>query len=196
MFALGMARISSTRTTRASYFSEAAVDSFAPGLGAQRVGLGANAEEYYLKAKGAIGQFDSLVERVKRIANKTERDGIAVAYGLTSPENKDKAMYMRNALAYDVSEADKFTPTAYEQGFPALGPSRGRVAKLESFNNSFEAAVRNAENLYGILPMPETITNYVTTTTTTTQPLNWILPILALGAGVLVASWAGLFGKK
>lgn len=193
MFALGMARISAPRTTRQSYFSGAVVDSFAPGLGAPQASLGATAQNYYDKAKASVSMFDSLVERVKRIANKAERDGIAVTYGLTAPENQDKAMYMRNALAYDLSEAEKYSPIAYEQGFPALGPSRGRVAKLESFDTAFEAAVKNAENMYGILPEPETITNYVTTTTT--NPLNWVLPVLALGVGIVIAGFSGVFKK-
>lgn len=194
MLALGMARISSTRQTRASYFSQAAVDSFAPGLGAPQASMGASAQDYYTRGKAAVARFDSLIERVKRIANKSERDGIAVSYGLTDPSNTDKAMYMRNALAYDVADAEKYSPIAYEQGFPATGPSRGRVAKLESFDGSFEQAVKSAENTYGILPEPETITNYVTTTTQ--NPLNWVLPVAALGLGIVIAGFAGVFKGK
>lgn len=193
MLALGMARISGSRTTRASYFSGAAVDSFTAGLGAPSASLGKTAQDYYNQAKVAVAKFDSLVERLKKVANKTVRDGLAVQYGLTDPSNTDKAMYMRNALAFDISDAEKYSPVAYEEGFPSLGPSRGRVSKLESFDAGFEQSVQQAETTYGILPEPETITNYVTTTTA--QPLNWILPVVALGAGIVIAGFAGLFKK-
>lgn len=192
MYDLGMARISATRNTRVSQFSGAAVDSFT-SLG-RIVRLGSTAQDSYNQAKPAIAKFDSLVERTKRIANQSARDTIAVDYGLTDPSNKDKALYMRNALAGDVADAEKYTPIAYEQGFPALGPSRGRVTKLENFNSDFSNAVLSAENYYGILPEPQVITNYVTTTTT--NPLNWIVPVIALGAGLGLAALAGLFGKK
>jgi hypothetical protein len=197
MYQLGMARISSRRTTRASYFSEAAVDSFAPGRGAP--GLGAQphpaypalgqAQGYYDSAKTAIAVYDSLVARLQKVANQTARDQIAVQFGLTTPTDNTKAQYMRDALAYDVSVADSST---VDQGFPPTGPSRGRIIKLQSFNNDFEAAVKNAENTYGVLPAPQQITNYVTTQ----NPLNWILPVVAVGAGFVIAGALGLFGKK
>jgi hypothetical protein len=190
MYQLGMARISSNRMTRSSNFGGAVVDSFAPGLGVPQ-SLGQAGQGYYNSAKAAIAQFDSIVERLKKVANQTVRDSIAVQYGLTNAADKTKAFYMRAALAYDVSVADSSTP---DEGFPPTGPSRGRITKLQSFNTQFSAAVQDAENTYGILPAPETITNYVTTTTP--QPLNWIIPVVALGLGVVIAGFAGLFRGK
>lgn len=161
--------ISGAHGPRSPMFGGAANDFF--GMGAStpayrpsyaRYAMGQTAQDAYQTAKREIARFDALVERTKRIAGKVARDTVISDFGLSEPENKDKALYMRNALAFDVADAEKYTPVAYEQGFPAQGPSRGRVAKLQSFNQSFEAAVTNGENTTGILPEPVVIEKVVT----------------------------------
>jgi len=184
--------ISASNGPRAPMFAPAAKEIF--GLGGVmghapilRYSLGQAAQDYYTRAKTAIAKFDSLVARTAKIANKTVRDQIIADYGLTNRGDTDKAGYMREALAYDVSEAEKYRSTtgtiAYEEGFPARGPSRGRVTKLENFNRDFEAAVTNAETTYGILPAPVVIERTVTAPGAATN----VLPYILVGGGVLVA---------
>ena len=146
-------------------------------------------------AQAAIQVFDNLVGRTARIANKTVRDQVVADFGLADPGNKDKAMYMRQALASDVANADKYTPVAYEQGFPAMGPSRGRVTKLQNFNSDFKSAVQDAEVTYGILPEPVVITQYLPGQTTS-APINWTIPVVVGGGALVVAALLGAFSKK
>jgi len=190
MHALGMARISAPRSTRASFFSQAAVDSFSP-LPAPRLALG-QAQGYYDSAKAAIAQFDSTAALLQTIANATVRNQLAAQYGLTNPADNTKAMYMRNALAYDVSVADQ---SGADAGFPATGPARGRVSALQNFDQQFASDVQNAENTYGVLPAPQTITNYVPVAQTDYTAV-YILGAAAIGLGIVVAGYMGLFGKK
>ncbi|HXX95241.1 MAG TPA: hypothetical protein VEN81_16585 [Planctomycetota bacterium] len=193
MHALGMARISAPRSTRASFFSQAAVDSFAPLPAPSALGtrLG-QAQGYYDSAKQAIAQFDSIAAALQKVANATVRQQLADQYGLTNPADNSKAMYMRNALAYDVSVADQ---SGADAGFPATGPSRGRVSKLQDFNSSFGSDVQNAENTYGVLPAPQVITNYVPVSGTDYTAV-YILGAAAIGLGIVVAGYMGLFGHK
>lgn len=187
MVQLGMVQISGGRS---SFFSTPVSGQFqlngqAPWLAGPM--LGQTAQDYYVRAKAAIAQFDQLLARTARIANQTAREQIVKDFGLNDPANKDLAQYMRNALAGDVADADKYAPVSYEEGFPNHGPSRGRVSKLESFNSDFQSAVKYAEETYGILPEPVVITKTVTVAGQT----NWVLPV-AVGAGALGIAW--LFG--
>lgn len=196
MYQLSMARISAPRTTRASHFSQAAIDSFTPAPGAPAMPsspayLG-QAQGYYDSAKAAIAAFDSLGQRLQKVANATVRNQIADQFGLSNPTDNTKGMYMRNALAYDVSVADQ---SGADAGFPPTGPSRGRVAKLQSFDSDFNAAVQNAENTYGILPAPQVITNYVPVAGTDYTTV-YIAGAAVIGIAVVLAAYSGLFGKK
>lgn len=190
MYNLGMVMIGgSGASIRPSLFSTSVVDNF----GLAGASLGQNAQAYYVNAKSDIAKFDSLVNRVARIANQTLRDQLVSDYGLNDPSNNNKALYMRNALASDVGNAEKFTPIAYEEGFPVRGPSRGRVSKLESFNNDLESAVKDAEITYGILPEPQIITKIVTVPGASTGGTNWTIPIVVAGGGIAVAALLGVF---
>lgn len=134
----------------------------------------------YNKAKEQVARFDAIALREASIANQTVRDQITLDFGLTAPTNKDKALYMRNAVASDIGVAESSTPINY-YFFEAPGPQRRRPDALAAFNDDFETAVKNAEVTYGILPAP--ITN--TITSTIQSPLT--LPIL-IGAGVVAAA--------
>lgn len=192
MYNLGMVMIGGSGTSiRPSLFATSVMDSF--GMGGPV--LGQDAQTYYTNAKSEIAQFDQLISRTQRIANKTVRDQIASDYGLNDPTNKDKAMYMRNALASDVANAEKFTPLAYEEGFPTHGPARGRVNKLHNFNSDFRHAVENAETTYGILPEPQVIEKLVTVPGAAAPGgTNWTIPLVVAGSGIAIAAILGVFG--
>lgn len=185
--------ISGSNGPRASLFAPVArevfglggVMGFNPQLAA--IALGQTAETYYTDAKKEIAKFDTLVDRVARLANKAIRDQMIEDYGLTDPSNKDKALYMRGALASDVAQADRFRlPSGeipYNQGFPERGPSRGRVDKLHDWNRGLGREVQYAETTYGVLPEPVVIERVVTVPGEGTSP--W--PYLVVGAGVVAA---------
>lgn len=201
MIDLGLARIAGHRTTRTSLFSGAASDSFGGQRGypePRALGyraLGQSAQSFYDQAKQQIARFDSLATRTTKIANKAARDQIIQTYGLNDPTNNNLAAYMRNALQSDVSNAESYTPIAYEQGFPTHGPARGRVSKLKDFNDSFQSDVEQAENTYGILPDPQVITQYITTPGS--MNWTWIVPIAGVAVLGLGIAWAlGAFGRK
>lgn len=148
-------------------------------LGGRYLGQ-ANGQATYLKAKQEVARFDGIALRAASIANKTVRDQIAGEFGLNEPSNKDKALYMRNAVAGDIAVAEGASPINY-YFFEAPGPQRRRPDALAAFNNDFESAVHDAEVTYGTLPAP--ITN--TITQTIQSPLT--VPIL-IGAGVVAAA--------
>lgn len=184
--------ISASSGPRASLFAPAAKEIFGlggtgfnPGLAGYA--LGQTAEQYYNDAKKEIARFDSYVERVKRLANQASREEIIDEYGLTEPDNKEKALYMRNALASDVAQADRFrTATGeipYEQGFPVRGPSRGRVDKLHDWNRYLSRDVKYSETTYGVLPEPVVIERLVQVPGAAPS----VLPYVLVGGGVLAA---------
>jgi hypothetical protein len=189
MYNLGMVMIGgSGGGPRASLFSNGFVDNF--GLSGSYLGQ-ADAQQSYVKAKAEIAEFDQLVNRTKKIANKMVREQIALDNGLNDPSNSDKAMYMRNALASDVASADAHVPVAYEEGFPSHGPSRGRVTKLNDFLSDFRHSVENAEAMYDTLPEPQIIEKIVTVSGT-----NWAIPAVVLAGGIGMAAILGLFSGK
>ena len=191
MYNLGMVMIGGSGTSiRPPLFSNSVVDNF--GLAGPV--LGQDAQQFYVNGKNAIAKFDSLVQRVARVANKTVRDQLIADYGLSDPSNKNKAMYMRNALASDVANAEKFSPIAYEEGFPTHGPARGRVTKLNNFDSDLESAVKDAEVTYGILPEPVVIEKLVTVPGA--SGTNWTIPLVVAAGGIGVAALLGVFSGK
>ncbi len=156
-----------------STFGPGSNEIFGAGMGGPR--MGQTAQDFYNRAIPLIQKFDQLVTRTQKIANKAARDQVISDYGLNDPTNTDKALYMRNALASDVANAQKYTPIAYEQGFPSHGPARGRVTKLQNFDSDFEAAVKSAEDQYGILPEPVVIERVVTEQGPATSALPYVL---------------------
>ncbi len=195
-FDLPIARvaISGSNSPRAPLFGVAAKEIFglgggynlrgyAPAPPRRRILAQTTAQDFYNNAIQEIQKFDSIQARAAKIANKAARDQIIDTYGLNDPTNKDKAMYMRGALASDVANAQAYTPIAYEQGFPTHGPARGRVTKLHNFNRDFNADVTAAETQYGILPEPVVIERVVTTPAAAED----ILPYVLVGGAALAA---------
>lgn len=194
MIPMRMASIGGFSSSRGSLFHVSATDSFHLGSPSMSptAGLGADtAQGLYEEAKKQIATFDSLLERTKRIGNKAAREQIISDFGLDAPTNNDKALYMRNATAFDVTRADSYTPINYLV-FTGPGPSKNRPRKLREFNKDFSAAVKNAEDTYGSLPEPVVIER----TTTVSQTPGWVVPV-AIGA-LAVAGLAafGVFSGK
>lgn len=196
MYAMGYqiqrVAISGSNGPRASLFAPATKEIFGLGgmMGRHPVlasySLGQTAQDYYNDAKKELARFESIAARVARIANQTERNRLIDVYGLTEPTNKDKATYMHNALASDVASAEKYSPIAYEEGFPSHGPSRGRVRKLKNFDDDFDSEVTNAERTYGILPEPVVIERVVTAPGAAAATPS-ALPYVLVGGGIVAA---------
>ncbi len=163
----------------------------APRMAGRR--MGQTAQDFYNNAIPQIQKFDQLVTRTQKIANKASRDQIINDYGLNDPTNTDKAQYMRNALASDIANAQKYTPIAYEQGFPTHGPARGRVTKLQNFNADFEGAVKTAEDTYGILPEPVVIERVVTAPG---AAMDYVPYVLVGGAAIAALFITGVIKLK
>jgi hypothetical protein len=145
-------------------------------------------EDLYARAKAAVAQWDSLVDRLRHIANKQVRDDLANTYGINEPGNKDKGQYMRDATASDVATAESYTPINYRV-FVGPGPAKNRPGKLEDFDSSLRHDVEDAERTYGSLPDPQVITKTVTQTISSLP--GWVLPV---GAGVIGLGLLGAFG--
>jgi hypothetical protein len=194
MHQLGIAAIAGNRT-RPSMFSVNSVDTFsAPQMGGYS--LGQTGQQIYARAKAAVSRFDAAVERTKRIANQTARQQVINDFGLQEASDKDKALYMRNAVAGNIAEVDSYVPPNYFIYETRTGPNAGRVDKLENFNRDFLSAVENAEVTYGVLPEPVVIERLVMVPGEAPAPgVNWVIPVVVVGAGVGIAALLGLFGK-
>jgi hypothetical protein len=175
MIGLRMVAIAGAQASRTSSFLGGAKDVFSPG----NYYLGATDQQMYQQAKDLVVQFDQLVERTKRIANQTAREQVIKDYGLDDPTNRDKAQYMRNAVASDIAQVESYSPPNYLI-YEAKGPAKSRPTKLADFITSFHSDVQNAETQYGILPAPVEITKYVTL-----SQVPWV-PILVVGGVAMV----------
>lgn len=173
---------------RGSLFAAGVNDPFGHALGSS---LGQAGQSIYQNAKDQVKRFDSLVERTKKIAVKQVREQIADEFGLGEPGNKDKARYMREATAYDIGQAESFTPVNYYV-FEAPGPAKHRPGNLQGFNNDFQKRVEQAESTYGILPEPQVIEKIVEVPGATAPAASPIVPIVVVGglavAGIMLFS--------
>lgn len=193
MVPLRMATISGFSGPRGSLFHGSATNVF--GLGASTPGrpmLGQTGQEIYALAKKELAQFDSLVERTKRLANQASREAIIEEFGLTEPDNKEKALYARNVVASDLAKAESYTPVNYDIYY-APGPAKNRPGRLEDWNDSFRDEVKDSERTYGILPEPVIIERMSTTTVSETPA--WVLPVTIGAIGVAALAAFGAFGK-
>lgn len=193
MIPLRMAAIGGFSGPRGSMFQGTVTDSFRLGSPSNpaQASLGATGQSIYEDAKKQIASFDDLVERTKRIGNRQSREEIADTFGLSEPDNKDKALYMRNATAYSLSQADSYTPINYYV-FEGPGPAKGRPTKLGYFNADFAKAVKYAEDTYGSLPQPQVIER----TTTISQVPGWVLPVAIGSVAIAALAALGVFKGK
>lgn len=162
---------------------------FAPAMGTQKPkpNLGQVEQQWFTRAKAGVAAYDDLWARTQLIGNKTYREQLASKYH-TKPEDQDGALYRRNSVAYNVSQAESYTPVNYR--IFAESQQQNRVTKLEDWNSDFRKDVEYGETNYGVLPAPEVI-EQVTTVTKTEVPA-WLLPA-GLGLGALIIG-ALLFG--
>lgn len=162
---------------------------FAPVMGspAPKPNLGQDEQQWFTRAKAGVAAYDDLWARTQLIANKTYREQLASKYH-TKPEDQDGALYRRNSVAYNVSEAESYTPVNYRVF--AQSQQQNRVTKLEDWNSDFRKDVEYGEKTYGLLPAPEVIEQ--TTTVTQTEVPGWLLPA-GIGLGALIIG-ALLFG--
>ena len=194
MIPLRMASIGGFNGPRGTMFHGSATDSFSVGrnsLGGSSLGVNTTGLARYELAKKELAQYDSLVERVKRIGNKAAREQIIADYGLTEPDNKDKSLYARNVVASDLANADSYTPINYDI-YTAPGPAKNRPGRLADFNSSFAKDVKYAEDTYGILPEPQVIER----TTTISQVPAWVMPVTIGALAVAGLAALGVFSKK
>lgn len=191
-YQIRQAAISGGNGPRASLFAPATKEVF--GLGSSvgfdpvlaAIALGqTTAQDYYAKAKSEITRWDALVGRVAKLANKADRDRIIDYYGLSEPGNKDKDAYTRAAVASDVANAEKYSPVAYEEGFPTHGPSRRRVEDLGDYIKDLDKDVTYSEQTYGSLPAPVVIERVVTGPGAVSASSPW--PYVIVGGGVVAA---------
>lgn len=146
----------------------------------QQKGLGQNEQQWFARAKAAVAEYDELWARTQQIANKTYREQIAAKYH-PSANNQEGALYRRNSVAYNIAQAESYTPVNYLVYND--GQQQNRVSKLEEFNRGFRKDVEFGEKEYGILPEPAVIER--TTTIVSPQTPAWVIPA-AVGAGLLV----------
>jgi len=194
MYQLGLAAIAGNRT-RPSMFSINAVETFnAPMMGGYT--LGQTGQQVYARAKAAVAKYDTLVARTAKIANKSARDEIIARYGLSEPTNKDKSLYMRNAVAGNIAQVESYTPPNYLIYETRKGPDVGRVDKLEAFNRNFESDLKSAEDTYGILPEPVVIEKLIMVAgEPPADTTNWMIPVGIVLAGAGIYALFKMFGK-
>jgi len=194
MIPLRMASIGGFNGPRGTMFHGSATDSFSVGrisLGESDLGVNTTGLARYELAKKELAQYDSLVERVKRIGNKAAREQIIDTYGLSEPDNKDKSLYARNVVASDLANAESYTPINYDI-YTAPGPAKNRPGRLQDWNSSFAKDVKYAEDTYGILPEPQVIER----TTTVSQVPAWVMPVTIGALAVAGLAALGVFSKK
>lgn len=188
MIPLRMATISGFSGPRGSLFHGSSTDVF--GLGSASLGQ-RSAQNWYAYAQNEVKQYDDLIVRAQKIANKAAREEILKDYH-GDPTDRDGALYRRNSVAANLQQANSYTPTnyvIYEQD-----QVQNRVEKLNDWNKDIKEDVEEAEAYYGSLPAPQVIET--TTTLTQTQVPGWVTPVVLGALAVGAASLFGLFGKK
>lgn len=158
---------------------------FSPVLGQKegpRQELGQQAEQqWFARAKAAVAQYDELWAKTQQIANKTYREELATKYH-TDPSDPDGALYRRNSVAYNLSQAESYTPVNYL--VYSTSQQQNRVSKLENWNSDFKEDVNYGSTQYGLLDEPQVIER--TSTITETKAPEWLMPAgLGLGAFLL-----------
>lgn len=153
--------------------------------------MGQTPADWYRRAKESLAKYDALSERVRRIANQTERKTLQEWMG--SPAVDGSPAYRYQSVLSDLQQdVESFTPPAVN----AYQVSRrtSRIEKLEDYNRDLEGMVANAEAVYGILPPSQVITEE--RTVTKSQTPGWVLPV-AVGAGAIgIAALVTILGGK
>lgn len=135
--------------------------------------------DWYRRAKESLAKYDALADRVKRIANQTERKTIQEWMGSPAVDGTPAERY-QTVLSDLQQDVEAYTPPAVNAY--QVERRTNRIKKLEAFNKSLEGMIANAEAVYGILPPNQVVER--TTTLTQTQTPGWVLPV-AVGAGAI-----------
>lgn len=185
MVPIRLASIAGFNTSRGSMFQGSATDAF--GLGSRGSSLGRNAQEWYNEAKEEVKEYDDLMVRATKIANQNVRESIVKRYG-GDPTDSNSARYRRDSVAYNISQAEGYTPVNYL--IFDKGDVIGRVDKLKEWNSSFKTDVESAERTYGSLPAPQIVERV----TTIGQVPGWVTPVVVGALGVAALAAFGVFG--
>lgn len=142
--------------------------------------LGQTEQAWFARAKAAVVKFDDLERRARTIASPPAREAILSRF-VGRPGNRESGQYRRNSVAYNVGQAESFTPVNYL--IFKEDRVRNRVEKLEEINQDFEAELVEAEKVYGVLAAPVTVERIVEVPAPMTE--NSTAPLL-LGGALLV----------
>lgn len=155
---------------------------FSPTLGQREPAktLGANEQQWFGRAKAAVAQYDELWAKTQQIGNQTYREELAGKYH-TTPADSDGALYRRNSVAYNISQAESYAPVNYKVFEPSA--QQDRVSKLDEWNKDFKNDVDHGVQQYGLLASPQAIEKLASTPQT--EPPAWLLPA-GLGVGAFV----------
>lgn len=129
-----------------------------PFLAGPRVHLGQAEQQWFARAKAAVAMYDNLVERIRRIASPPVREDLLSRF-VGNPNNPESAVYRRNSVAFNVSEAESYTPVNYLVYQPDR--VKNRVTKLENWDRELREEVEAAERTYGLLPEPVVVERVV-----------------------------------
>lgn len=188
MLPMRIAVLSGYTGPRSSMFSGGAGDIF--GLGSPS--LGRSDAEWYSEAKEEVAEFDDLLTRTRKIANKQVREDLAKSY-IGDPGDSDSGIYRRNSVAANVSEAESYTPKV---NMLVFGQSRvqNRVQKLKDINSDFKSAVGASEATWGSLPAPQTIETIKVVETQATP--GWVAPVVIGALAIAGLAALGVFKGK
>lgn len=172
-----------------SLFSTSLADSlgFHSSLGS--VGMGQRTpERWYSEAREEVVEYDDLLMRARKIANRQ------VAAALADRYTTEPIVHRRDTVARQVSLSDQTTgPTKYENFRRA--DVIGDVQELKDYNSDFKDDVQSAELTYGSVPEPIVIERerVVTVPGAPAPTPNWVLPAVLVGGGIAVAALLGVF---
>lgn len=157
----------------------------------ERKALGQAEQTWYSRANTAVAEYDNLWGRTQRIAAKMYREEVTKDYH-GDPNDRDGALYRRNSVVSNVSDAESYTPINYLVF--SSSQVQNRIEKLEDWNRDFKQAVKYGEDTYGVLEAPQTVERTVETTQTQTQTPSWVMPVVLVAGAVVLGSL--IFGKE
>jgi|FLYN01.1.fsa_nt_gi hypothetical protein len=188
MYAIRQVAISGANGPRPPVFASGMNDFFggwAPAVAGPYLGQ-RTGERWYNEAKEEIAEYDNLLLRARKIANKEVREQIVARY-TGDPADPESALYRRNSVEANVREAEAYTPV----NFLIFEQSRvqNRVEKLKDWNEDFKRDVETAERTWGTLPEPVVVERVVERPVPAEAGMSPLLTVALVG-GVIVGGLA------
>lgn len=187
--------ISGANSRRTPWFSPAVSDVFGKKT------LGADTDQdWFNRAVREVAQFDSYVERLRKLAHKQVRESMWAEY-VGDPTDSNSGAYRRNSVASNIAEAQAYTPVNYMvfASDPAGLRVRNRVTKLDDLNDDFKKDMDSAEATYGLLPDPQ-IVERIVEVRVPGAPVEAgfpYVPVLLVGGAVIIGlAMLGVFSSK